>query len=45
MTILKKRPNTALIVVDVQNGVVAGAYEHAYRAALAQRSVAGVARV
>ena len=27
MTTLKKRPNTALIVVDVQNGVVAGAYE------------------
>lgn len=27
MTTLKNRPNTALIVVDVQNGVVAGAYE------------------
>jgi nicotinamidase-related amidase len=27
MTTLQKRPNTALIVVDVQNGVVSGAYE------------------
>jgi nicotinamidase-related amidase len=26
MTILKNRPNTALIIVDVQNGVVAGAH-------------------
>jgi nicotinamidase-related amidase len=27
MTTLEKRPNTALLVVDVQNGVVAGAHE------------------
>jgi nicotinamidase-related amidase len=27
MTTLKDRPNTALIVIDVQNGVVAGAHE------------------
>jgi nicotinamidase-related amidase len=27
MTTLDNRPNTALLVVDVQNGVVAGAYE------------------
>jgi nicotinamidase-related amidase len=27
MTTLKNRPNTALLVVDVQNGVVKGAYE------------------
>lgn len=27
MTTLSERPNTALIVVDVQNGVVAGAYQ------------------
>jgi nicotinamidase-related amidase len=27
MTTLVNRPNTALIVIDVQNGVVAGAYE------------------
>ena len=27
MTTLKDRPNTALLVVDVQNGVVAGAHE------------------
>lgn len=27
MTTLKNRPNTALLVVDVQNGVVASAYE------------------
>jgi nicotinamidase-related amidase len=27
MTTLEHRPNTALLVVDVQNGVVAGAYE------------------
>ncbi len=27
MSTLKDRPNTALIVIDVQNGVVAGAYE------------------
>ena len=27
MTTLKHRPNTALLVVDVQNGVVAGAHE------------------
>jgi len=27
MTTLEDRPNTALLVVDVQNGVVAGAYE------------------
>jgi nicotinamidase-related amidase len=27
MTILKDRPNTALLVIDVQNGVVAGAHE------------------
>ena len=27
MTTLENRPNTALIVIDVQNGVVAGAYE------------------
>jgi nicotinamidase-related amidase len=27
MTTLENRPNTALLVVDVQNGVVAGAYE------------------
>ncbi len=27
MTILKNRPNTALLVIDVQNGVVAGAHE------------------
>src|SRR5580698_1276769 len=27
MTTLKDRPNTALLVVDVQNGVVVGAYE------------------
>jgi nicotinamidase-related amidase len=27
MTTLKNRPNTALIVIDVQNGVVAGAHE------------------
>ena len=27
MTTLANRPNTALLVVDVQNGVVAGAYE------------------
>jgi len=27
MTTLENRPNTALIVIDVQNGVVAGAHE------------------
>ena len=27
MTTLENRPNTALLVIDVQNGVVAGAYE------------------
>ena len=27
MTTLKNRPNTALIVIDVQNGVVAGSHE------------------
>ena len=27
MTTLQNRPNTALLVIDVQNGVVAGAYE------------------
>ena len=27
MTTLKNRPNTALLVVDVQNGVVEGAHE------------------
>ena len=27
MTTLQNRPNTALLVVDVQNGVVAGNYE------------------
>ena len=27
MTTLPDRPNTALVVIDVQNGVVAGAYE------------------
>src|SRR5947207_4835468 len=27
MTTLKDRPNTALLVIDVQNGVVAGAHE------------------
>jgi nicotinamidase-related amidase len=27
MTTLENRPNTALIVIDVQNGVVEGAYE------------------
>jgi nicotinamidase-related amidase len=27
MTIRVNRPNTALIVIDAQNGVVAGAYE------------------
>src|SRR5918912_2092707 len=27
MTTLENRPNTALLVVDVQNGVVAGAHE------------------
>src|SRR5713226_7639098 len=27
MTTLEKRPNTALLVIDVQNGVVAGAHE------------------
>src|SRR3954454_10866380 len=27
MTTLEHRPNTALLVVDVQNGVVAGAHE------------------
>jgi hypothetical protein len=27
MTTLESRPNTALLVADVQNGVVAGAYE------------------
>jgi nicotinamidase-related amidase len=27
MTTLQDRPNTALLVIDVQNGVVAGAYE------------------
>ena len=27
MTTLSDRPNTALMVIDVQNGVVAGAYE------------------
>ena len=27
MTTLSKRPNTALLVIDVQNGVVAGAYQ------------------
>jgi nicotinamidase-related amidase len=27
MTTLENRPNTALVVIDVQNGVVAGAYE------------------
>ena len=27
MTTLVNRPNTALIVIDVQNGVVSGAYE------------------
>ena len=27
MTTLKNRPNTALLVIDVQNGVVAGAHE------------------
>src|ERR1044072_6994319 len=28
MTTLENRPNTALIVIDVQNSVVAGAHEH-----------------
>ena len=28
MTTLENRPNTALLVIDVQNGVVEGAYEH-----------------
>ncbi len=28
MTTLEHRPNTALLVVDVQNGVVGEAYEH-----------------
>src|SRR2546428_11111525 len=28
MTTLKNRPNTALVVIDVQNGVVGGAHEH-----------------
>ena len=27
MTTLENRPNTALLVIDVQNGVVAGNYE------------------
>jgi nicotinamidase-related amidase len=27
MTTLKNRPNSALLVIDVQNGVVGGAYE------------------
>jgi nicotinamidase-related amidase len=27
MTTLEKRPNTALVIVDVQNGVVGGAHE------------------
>ena len=27
MTTLENRPNTALLVVDVQNGVVAGSHE------------------
>jgi len=27
MTTLANRPNTALLVIDVQNGVVAGAHE------------------
>jgi nicotinamidase-related amidase len=27
MTTLENRPNTALLVVDVQNGVVSGAYQ------------------
>ena len=27
MTTLQNRPNTALLVIDVQNGVVEGAYE------------------
>ena len=27
MTTLENRPNTALLVIDVQNGVVGGAYE------------------
>ena len=27
MTTLENRPNTALLVIDVQNGVVAGAHE------------------
>ncbi len=29
MTVLENRPNAALLVVDVQNGVVAGAHERA----------------
>ena len=28
MASLQDRPNTALVVIDVQNGVVAGAHEH-----------------
>ena len=27
MTTIENRPNTALLVIDVQNGVVGGAYE------------------
>src|SRR5947209_19649633 len=27
MTTLENRPNTALVVIDVQNGIVGGAYE------------------
>ena len=27
MTTLQNRPNTALLVIDVQNGVVAGAHQ------------------
>jgi len=27
MTTLEKRPNTAVLVIDVQNGIVGGAYQ------------------
>ena len=48
MTTLQNRPNTALLVVDVQTGVVAGAHERdnvvANMGALVDRARAGGAR-
>ena len=46
MTTLENRPGTALVVIDVQNGVVAGNYERdAVVANIATAVDAGVARL